>query len=64
MPEGDREWLRVWVEHQGADLSPQQKERALDVAESAFRGWTGVGDASQIGVDSVRKQDGIEPPRR
>lgn len=51
----NREWLKTWVDKQGKDLSPEQKEKALDVAEIAFKGQTGVGEASQIGVDAIKK---------
>lgn len=54
----DREWLRTWVnsesEKNRQPMSPRNVERALDIAESAFRGNTGVGVAARIGIDAVK----------
>ena len=54
----NRDWLRTWVEKETRDrpLTEQAKERALDVAEAAFKGNTGVGTAARIGVEAVEKE--------
>lgn len=53
-----REWLRTWVNSETKDrpLNDAAVERALDIAESAFHGRTGVGIAARVGVDSVEKE--------
>jgi hypothetical protein len=50
-----REWLRGHVprETERTQLTPQAEERALDIAESVFKGSVGVGIAAKIGVDAV-----------
>lgn len=51
----NRDWLKIYVNSDGKDLSPVEKEKALDIAETAFHGRVGVGEAARIGIESAKK---------
>jgi hypothetical protein len=56
----NRDWLATWVDSQTKNrpLTPQARETALDIAEEAFHGNVGVGDAAATGVRAAEKIHG------
>lgn len=53
----NRKWLATWVDSQTkrTPLTPEARETALDIAEEAFHGRVGVGDAAEIGILAVQR---------
>ena len=53
----NREWLGTWVDSitKRRPLTTEARETALDIAEEAFHGHTGVGVAAEIGVRAVER---------
>jgi hypothetical protein len=53
----NRDWLATHVDSitKNKPLTTEAREMALDIAEEAFHGRTGVGDAAEIGVRAVER---------
>jgi hypothetical protein len=58
MPELNRRQLGAIIERDRPHWDSQQVDRAVEIADVAFKGLTTCGDAANIGIRVVTKQDG------
>jgi hypothetical protein len=54
----NRELLRTWVKEETQDypLTQEDEERVLDIAEVAFHGRTGIGEAVKMSIEEVERE--------